>query len=328
MAIGIIGSGAWGTALACVAANNEDVILYSRDPHQAQTIETSRYNNKYLPDVELSSKIRVTSDKHELEKISHAILAVPSIAFRKTIQEFNFLDENISYMSVTKGLEQKTNLRMSQVILEEDTRKSDTQIAVLSGPNLAREIATGHLAATVIASSNQTLAGELQKIFHTEKFRVYTSSDVVGCEIAGVSKNVVAIAAGIGDGMGYGDNAKATVMTRALAEIARLGIAEGGNSATFYGLAGIGDLIATCSSALSRNRTVGFQLGQGKTIEDIRNESHDIAEGIFSASALLKRANELGVEMPIVQAVAKVVEQGKVSPESVAELMSRPPGKE
>ncbi len=328
MSVAIIGSGAWGTSLAVIASNNTDVILYSRDENQVEEMVHSRENKKYLPGVHLPNEIKITSNKEDLEKIDSIVLAIPSIAVRTTLTEFNFLSESATFLSVTKGLEQKTNLRMSQVIQDELPQVDSSSIAVLSGPNLAHEISIGLPAATVIASESQALAENLQQIFHTQKFRVYTTNDVIGCEIAGVAKNVVAIAVGIGDGMGFGDNAKAAVMTRALAEISRLGIAEGGISSTFYGLAGIGDLIATCSSDLSRNRTVGFQLGKGKTIDEIKQQSHDIAEGVFSAEALSQRANALNIDMPIVKAVSKVINQGFVEEQDVIELMTRPPGKE
>ena len=328
MTIAVVGAGAWGTTLACVAGTNEEVILYTRDEIRAEEIQSSRENKKYLPNIKIPSSVRISSNENELEIASHVIFAVPSIGFREAIKQFSFLSPAIPFVSVTKGLEQKTNLRMSQVILDADTRRSAESIAIVSGPNLAQEIATGHPAATVVASSSEEIAQSIQKILMTKLFRVYTTNDIIGCEIGGVAKNVIAIAVGIGDGSGYGDNAKATVMTRALAELTRLAVAEGGRASTISGLAGIGDLIATCSSSLSRNRTVGYMLGQGKSLEEVQSTSHDIAEGVFSARALQERANQLGVEMPIVSAVAKVIDTGIVSPDALDQLMSRPATKE
>lgn len=328
MTLAIIGSGAWGTTLALVASVNTDVVVYTRDADRAREMNLTRHNVKYLPDVDLASNITFTSTKGDLSSADTVVFAIPSIAFRETVQEFSFIDESVPVLSVTKGLEQSSNMRMSQVILDADPRRTQDCLAVLGGPNLAHEIATGHPAATVVASHSEEIAQHIQNIFHTDTFRVYTSADVVGCEIAGVAKNVIAIAVGIGDALGYGDNAKAAVMTRALAEITRLGVAEGGIPTTFSGLAGIGDLMATCSSELSRNRRVGVLLGQGKTLEEVQQTSHDVAEGLFSAQALAERARALGVEMPIVSAVADTVHAGKVSPDAVQQLMTRPPGRE
>lgn len=324
MTIGVVGAGAWGTTLAYLASNNSDVLLYAREPERARHMQKTRINERYLPNLLLPENIQITSKQDDLQKVDVVIFAVPSIGFREAIQDFSFLDKNIPYVSVTKGLEKNTNMRMSQVILDQDKNRDISNQAVLAGPNLAHEIVKGLPAATVIASDSLDLAGRLQSVFMSRVFRVYTSQDVTGCEISGVAKNVVAIAAGIGDGFGYGDNAKATVMTRGLAEIIRLGTAEGGKQTTFSGLAGIGDLIATCASPLSRNRTVGFQLGQGKTLQEIQSDTIDIAEGIFSAHALCKRAEKLNIEMPIARAVANVVDNGRVTSRDVELLMTRP----
>lgn len=328
MTIAIIGAGAWGTTLAHVASNNDDVVLYTRDEKRAVEISSSRENKKYLPGLVLGDSITVTSDQNAVSSAAHVIFAVPSIGFRDSVTQFNFLDANVPYVSVTKGLEQTSNMRMSQVVADADPRRDASRFAVVGGPNLAHEIVKGLPAATVVASHAPDIATSLQSVLMTKLFRVYATDDVVGCEIAGVAKNVVAIAVGIGDGLGYGDNAKAAVMTRALAEIKRLGVAEGGQRETFSGLAGIGDLIATCSSSLSRNRTVGVLLGQGKTLAEIKELSHDIAEGVFSAQALVARADVLGVEMPIARAVAHVIETGTVSADAVEQLMTRPASRE
>lgn len=324
MAVGVVGAGSWGTTLAILASNNTDVILYMRDDDLAAHMRDSRMNSKYLDSISIPKNVFITSDPNDISGADQVIFAIPSIGFRDAITKFSFLDPEIPYISVTKGLEQKTNLRMSQVIQDADPRKSLENIGVLGGPNLAIEIANSFPAATLVASESLELAKSIQEILMTNLFRVYVSKDVIGCEIGGISKNVVAIAVGIGDGLRFGDNAKAAVMTRAIAEITRLGISQGGVPSTFSGLAGIGDLMATCSSSLSRNRTVGFLLGQGKTLAEIRATTNEIAEGIFSAVALKNLASHAGVEMPIVSAVAKVVETGNVTKDDVEKLMTRP----
>lgn len=328
MTLGIVGAGAWGTALACVASDNTDVVLFTRDNARQQEIESTRENAVYLPGVHISETVQIVSHLSDLGDVDNIIVAVPSFAFRDTVQSLSFIDATVGFVSVTKGLEQATTMRMSQVMHDADPQRDDETIGVLSGPNLAQEIGNGFPAATVVASSNEALAESIQSALHTEKFRVYTSDDVVGCEIAGVAKNVIAIAVGIGDGLGYGDNSRAAVMTRALAEISRLVVAEGGHPATMSGLAGVGDLIATCTSSLSRNRNVGLLLGQGKDLDEISEITHDIAEGVFSARALSERAEVLGIDMPIVRAVAETIENKKLLPDALKQLMSRPAGKE
>ncbi len=328
MTTAFIGAGAWGTTLALIASENTDVILYTRDATRAAKINETRINDDYLPGIVLPEKITVTSDPQSVAGADHIVFAIPSIAFRETVDRFSFIDKHIPFVSVTKGLEQSTNLRMSQVIEQTDPDRDSDKIAVVSGPNLAGEIAIGLPAATVVASRDSAVATSIQKTLMTKKFRVYTSDDVVGCEIAGVAKNIVAIAVGIGDGLKYGDNAKAAVMTRALAEITRLGVAEGGEKSTFSGLAGIGDLIATCASPLSRNRTVGYLLAQGKSLDEIRDITNETAEGVFSAVALKERAQHFGVDAPIITAVANVIESGVISEDAVEQLMTRPAAKE
>lgn len=324
MSISIIGAGAWGTTLSNLFAINNDVTLYVRDSEQAKEIQETRENKKYLPGFKLDEKINVSNDKNRLSNSEIVVYAIPSTHFREVLSDFSFLDPKIPFVSVTKGLEQHTHMRMSEVILDTHKNKSKDNIAVLSGPNLAVEIMERKPAATVVASSNFELAQAIQSKLVSKNFRVYTSTDTVGCEIAGIAKNVIAIGVGIGDGAQYGDNAKALVITRGLAEIKRLGNAIGGLSETFAGLAGIGDLIATCSSELSRNRTVGYQLGQGKTLESILRESNHIAEGVNSVKSLSEYAKTQNVAMPLVDAICNVIEKGNVTPDDVALLMARP----
>ncbi|HQZ15182.1 MAG TPA: NAD(P)H-dependent glycerol-3-phosphate dehydrogenase [Acidimicrobiia bacterium] len=324
MSIAVIGAGSWGTTLAILASTNTDVVLYTRDKNRASEMQQKRRNEKYLKNVELPHNIMITANQDDVTRADHVIFAVPSIGFRDAVKQFSFLDPQVPYVSVTKGLEQVSSMRMSQVIQDADPRKKSEAIAVLGGPNLAHEIANSMPAATLVASASLELAENVQSILMTNLFRVYVSQDVIGCEIGGVAKNVVAIAVGIGDGLEFGDNAKAAVMTRALAEITRLGVSQGGISSTFSGLAGVGDLMATCSSPLSRNRTVGYLLGQGKTLEEIQQTTHEIAEGVFSAAALNEIALKAKIEMPIVSAVTKVIETGRVSKRDVETLMTRP----
>lgn len=324
MAVGVVGAGAWGTTLAALFAINNDVILYVRDAVQCIEIESTRENMKYAPGFKLDPKIKVTNDPIKLSDSELIVFAVPSTYFREVLKEFSFLDSSIPFVSVTKGLEKDTHMRMSEVILDVLTEKTPDLIAVICGPNLANEIMENKPAATVVASSNEELAKNIQTKLVSKRFRVYTSNDIIGCEISGVAKNVIAIAVGIGDGAGYGDNAKALVITRGLAEIKRLGNSIGGESETFSGLAGIGDLIATCSSSSSRNRTVGFLLGQGKTLEDILSESNHVAEGVNSVKSLSEYAKSLNISMPIVDAVSKVIDEGRVTEDAVAALMTRP----
>ena len=303
---------------------NNDVILYVRNREQADQIIKTNENQKYLPGHKLNKKILITNNINLLNQASIIVVAVPSTHFRESLLGLSFLDPRIPFISVTKGLEKDTHLRMSEVILDALVNKTHDDIAVISGPNLAAEIMENKPAATVVASKNKVLAQNIQKKLVSEKFRVYTSDDIIGCEISGIAKNVIAIAVGIGAGAEYGDNAKALVITRGLAEIKRLGSALGGKSETFSGLAGIGDLIATCSSDLSSNRTVGFMLGQGNTLDEILKKSNHVAEGVNSAKSLSELANSFGVSMPIVDAIEKVINEGKVTEKAVAALMTRP----
>jgi glycerol-3-phosphate dehydrogenase (NAD(P)+) len=229
----------------------------------------------------------------------------------------------VPIISLAKGVEQDTLRRMTEVIAEVLPTHLPERIGVLTGPNLAREVAAGQPAASVVAVHDETTAGELQRLLMTATFRVYTNPDVVGCEIAGALKNVMAIAAGIADGLGYGDNTKAALLTRGLAELTRLGIALGGNPLTFSGLAGMGDLVATCTSTQSRNRTVGVQLGTGRKIDDIVAEMRMVAEGVKSTAAVLELARRHRVEMPIAEQVGAVLYEGKRAEDLVPALMLR-----
>jgi glycerol-3-phosphate dehydrogenase (NAD(P)+) len=254
--------------------------------------------------------------------VSIVFMAVPSHGFRSVLTAMQPLADGIqAVVSLAKGIEMGTNLRMSQVVGEV---LPGIPAGVLTGPNLAREVAQGHPAACVVALADEELARRVQALVHTRTFRTYMGTDVVGCEIAGATKNVMAIAAGIGDGLGLGDNTRAVLITRGLAELGRLGVALGGKVLTFGGLAGVGDLVATCASPQSRNRTVGFALGEGQSLEDIVGGMHMVAEGIKSAGPLVGLAQASGVEMPIAEQVQAIVE-GRCSPsEALLNLMRRP----
>lgn len=323
--IAVIGAGSWGTALAAVTADKGvDTTLWARREELAQAISTRHQNPDYLAGVELPLSLQST---HDLEKAvsgaSVVVMGVPSHAFRDIFRTVvPLLPPAAPVVSLTKGIEQESLERMSEVMIEEGDL-DPARVAALSGPNLAKEVAARQPSATVVACGDQQVARTLQGAFMAPYFRVYTNPDVVGVELGGSMKNVIAIAAGIAAGMGFGDNAKASLITRGLAEIARLGAAMGGNPLTFAGLAGMGDLVATCYSPLSRNRTVGEQLGKGRRLDEIIGEMKMVAEGVKSSRPLCVMAERHGVEVPIAQHVVRVLYEG-VSPEDmVLSLMLR-----
>jgi glycerol-3-phosphate dehydrogenase (NAD(P)+) len=301
-----------------------DTILWARREELAQDISSRHENPEYLAGIELPPSLQAT---HDLEKAmssaSVVVMAVPSHAFRGVFRDVvPLLAPGVPVVSLTKGIEQDSFKRMSEVMGEE-ADLGPARVAALSGPNLAREVAARQPSATVLACADEDVARRLQAAFMAHYFRVYTNPDVVGVELGGSMKNVVAIAAGIAVGMGFGDNAKASLITRGLAEIARLGVAMGGNPLTFAGLAGMGDLVATCYSPLSRNRTVGEQLGKGRKLDEIIGEMKMVAEGVKSSKPLCAMAERHTVEVPIAQHVVRVLYEG-ISPEDmVLSLMLR-----
>jgi glycerol-3-phosphate dehydrogenase (NAD(P)+) len=311
--VAVIGAGSWGTAVGTIVGASRPASLWVRSPELAATMVQTRRNEKYLPDVELPDALTITSSLDEaLEGANVVFMAVPSHGFRAVLTDMQPLAGGIeAVVSLAKGIEMGSNLRMSQVVAEV---LPGVPAGVLTGPNLAREVAQGHPAACVVALSDEALAGRVQALVHTRTFRTYMGTDVVGCEIA----------AGIGDGLGLGDNTRAVLITRGLAELGRLGVALGGKVLTFGGLAGVGDLVATCASPQSRNRTVGFALGEGRSLDDIVGGMHMVAEGIKSAGPLVGLAQAHGVEMPIAEQVQAIVE-GRCSPsEALLNLMRRP----
>lgn len=323
----VVGAGSWGTTVAALSAKNTPTTLWARDPDLAVQIDTEKRNGRYLGDFRLPDALRCTSDlEAAVRGADVVVMGVPSKGFRATLATLApWVRPWVPIVSLTKGLELDTRLRMSQIVAQE---LPGHPVAVLTGPNLAKEILAGDAAASVLAIDDVHVAGALQPLFADDLFRVYTHHDVVGCEIGGVLKNVIAIASGMADGLGTGDNTRATVITRGLAEMIRFGEALGGEEATFSGLAGMGDLIATCISSQSRNRSVGEQLGLGRTIEEIIGEMHMVAEGVPTSKVVHEMAIELGIEMPIADEVFAACHQGRSAHDAYRGLLRRKTGHE
>ncbi|MEE1938602.1 NAD(P)H-dependent glycerol-3-phosphate dehydrogenase [Streptomyces sp. TRM 70361] len=323
--VAVYGTGSWGTAFAMVLADAGcEVTLWGRRAELAEAVNTTRTNPDYLPDVTLPDTVRATTDPAEAaDGARFAVLAVPSQTLRGNLSRWApLLPPDTVLVSLMKGVELGTAKRMSEVIGEVAGAGPD-RIAVLSGPNLAREIAERQPAASVVACRDEEVARRLQTACHTPYFRPYTNTDVVGCELGGAVKNVIALAVGIADGMGLGDNAKASLITRGLAETTRLGLAMGADAHTFAGLAGLGDLVATCSSPLSRNHTFGTNLGKGMTLQETIAVTRQTAEGVKSCESVLALARRHGVDMPITETVVGIVHEGKPPLVALKELMSR-----
>jgi glycerol-3-phosphate dehydrogenase (NAD(P)+) len=321
----VLGTGSWGTAFAAVLADaGTDTVLWARRPELAEAIRTTHENPDYLPGVPLPESLTATHDPEEaLRGSDFVVLAIPSQTLRENLAAWApMVPREAVLVSLMKGVELGTTKRMSEVIAEVADVAYD-RIAVVSGPNLAKEIATKQPAATVVACADGDAAERLQAASLTRYFRPYTNLDVVGCELGGAVKNVIALACGMAEGMGFGDNTKASIITRGLAEMARLGAALGADPLTFAGLAGLGDLVATCTSPLSRNRTVGEQLGRGRSLDEIVSEMRMVAEGVKSSRSILDLATKHDVEMPIAQHVAHVVHDGMSPQDMLRSLMSR-----
>lgn len=323
--IAVMGAGSWGTAFALVLADvGNTVRIWGRRADVCDAINDTRTNPEYLPDVELTGDIRATTDPVEaLDGADVVVMAVPAQTLRQNLAEWGGqLGPDVIVVSLLKGLERGTHMRMSQVIGQASGLSAE-RIAVVSGPNLAREIARREPAASVVACVDNSVATYVQQLCHSRSFRPYTNTDVVGCELGGVTKNIIGLAVGVCVGLGYGDNTKASVITRGLAETVRLGTAMGADPMTFMGLAGMGDLVATCSSPLSRNRTFGAKLGEGLSVDEATKQTKQIAEGVKSCQALAELAGLHTVEMPIVENVAALI-AGEAGPtELVASLISR-----
>jgi glycerol-3-phosphate dehydrogenase (NAD(P)+) len=318
----VVGAGSWGTTVASLVAHNADTTLWARRDDLANEINSRHTNSAYLPSATLPDTLRASSDLDALIAAADVVaMAVPSQGFRDVAARVTTsIGATTPVVSLSKGLERSTLMRMSQVLEESMPGRP---VAVLSGPNLAREILAGQPAASVIACADDAVATSLQQLFSRPNFRLYTNPDVVGCEIGGVVKNVIAIAAGIAQGFGFGDNTKATLVTRGLAEMTRLGVAMGANPLTFAGLAGMGDIMATCASMQSRNTQVGVRLGKGESIADIVASMNMVAEGVKSSAVVVDLARKLGVEMPIAEQVARVCDGTQSAADALRALMSR-----
>ena len=321
--VSVIGAGSWGTALAVLLnGNGHEVTIWSFLESEARMLKEEREQKDKLPGVKVSEKIHITMDLEEAIRDKEVVvLAVPSTVIRTTAAKCApYVKEGQIFVDVAKGIEEDTLLTMTEIIAEEIPQAN---VAVLSGPSHAEEVGRGIPTTIVVGAKNQQTAIYLQNIFTSEKFRVYISSDMKGIELGASLKNVVALAAGIADGLGYGDNTKAALITRGIAEISRLGVAMGGKYETFCGLTGIGDLIVTCSSKHSRNRRAGVLIGQGYSYEEAMKEVKMVVEGVYSAKAALTLGHKYHVSLPIIEKVNEVLFEGLPAAEAVRELMIR-----
>lgn len=323
----VLGSGSWGTVVASLASRNTPTTIWARDEAVADEINASHTNTKYLGDRELSKDLHATADLSEA--VSHAdvlVVGVPSHSMRSVLEEASsHVRAWIPTISLAKGLEPETRKRPTQVIGE---CLPGHPVGLLAGPNIASEIADGYAAAAVVATPDDDIASALQPLFANPVFRVYRNHDVVGCELGGILKNIIAIAAGMGDGLGVGVNTRSLVIARGLAEITRLGQSMGADPRTFAGLTGLGDLMATCTSSASRNRRVGEEIGAGKTIDEVLAGMNQVAEGVKTARSVMALADEREVDVPIASEVDGVVNEGRTAEEAYRGLRRRTPGSE
>lgn len=325
----VLGGGAMGTACAILLAEHpeQEVALWSRNPSHVTGLVESRRNERLLPGVTIPESIKITSDIAEaISDADMLVVAVPTAFLREALQEWApHLTDDRPMVSVVKGIENETFLRPSEIIGEVLGNRA---VVSLSGPSHAEEISRRLPASVVAASGDLSLAKRVQEMFSTDRFRVYTNLDIIGVELAAALKNVVAIAAGICDGLGFGDNAKAGLMTRGLVEMTRFGVEHGAEAVTFSGLAGLGDLVTTCISPYSRNRRVGERLGQGETLEQIQADMESVAEGVWTTRSVYELSEQRDIEMPIALEVYQVLFEGKSPEESTESLMLRPPRRE
>jgi len=323
--VAVIGAGSWGTALACVLARNGvNTTLWGRNAEQIAGMQRSGYNERYLPGIKLPEQLHFSADLSRTVQSSHTILiAVPSHAFRRTLELIApDLDENARLLWATKGFESETG-KLLHVVVGEVFSKQHFPAAVISGPTFAKEAAVGMPTAITVASADPDFAADIARLLHNDTFRVYTSNDVAGVEVGGSIKNVLAIAAGISDALGFGANARAALITRGLTEVMRLGVALGGQRETLMGLSGLGDLILTCTDDQSRNRRFGLALGRGETVASAKGGITQVVEGAYAAEEVAMLAQKLGIEMPISEQVHRVI-SGQCSPkEAVSCLLHR-----
>jgi len=321
-AIAILGDGGWGTTIALLlSSKGYDVTLWGAFPDYIALLKKERVNSKFLPGIKIPAGIHLTSEVNDIPADAMAVIAVPSKYLRETMAKFKDKISG-SVVSLTKGIEMET-LKMPSEIIKSVLGVED--IAVLSGPSISFEVARGLPTTVVAASASKVLAGEVQRTFTVPHFRVYSSLDLIGVELGGALKNIIAIAAGISDGMGFGANTKAALLTRGLVEIIRLGVKMGARKETFFGLSGIGDLATTCMSPHSRNRSLGEEIGKGKKLKEVLNNTEMIVEGITTAKSAYALSRKVGVEMPIAEKIYKVLYEDKEPREAVKELMTRAP---
>lgn len=321
--VSVLGAGSFGTTIAHLVSRNAPTVLWARSETTADEVNREHRNSRYLPDYAIAPEVRATTSIEEaVREADVVVMGVPSVGMRDVLAEVQrWIRPWVPLVSLAKGLEPGSNLRMTEVIRDV---LPEHRAGVLTGPNLSKEILAGYAAASVIAFDDMELARQLQEVFHCGVFRVYTNPDVIGCELGGALKNVIAIASGMGDGLGVGDNTRAAVITRGLAELMRLGVAMGGRAETFSGLAGMGDLIATCMSKQSRNRYVGEQLGRGRTIDEISAEMNQVAEGVKSSRVVMDLGAIHGVELPISREVFGVLYEGRTAIDAYRGLTPRP----
>ncbi len=321
--IGVLGAGGWGTSLALVLCDNGyNVTLWSHDPELAEVIKRERNNPDFLPGININNKIKVTSDSRELVNCQWLVNAIPTQYIHESLVKYDIPVNGKYVVNGSKGIEISSLNRISE-IFHKTAGLDYKNFAVLTGPSHAEEVSRKTPTTIVVASENMSFAHDVQEVFSNEYFRVYSSDDVTGCELGGSLKNVIAIAAGIIDGLGLGDNTKAALITRGLAEISRLGVAMGAKAITFSGLSGLGDLFVTCSSRHSRNRSVGEMIGAGKTMEEINATMKMVAEGVFTTRAAMELGKKYNVEMPITEQVSRILFENIKPLDAIKDLMTR-----
>ena len=324
--ISVVGAGSWGTSLAnLLAEKGYPVTLWAYETDLVERMQQTRENDLYLPGIKLSKNLTFTSDLKQAVTGKRLLqLVPPSQVMRQVVEQFvPHLDERVLIVSASKGIENDSLMLMSQVLEESLPTALHKQVGFLSGPSFAKEVSAGMPTAVVAAADDQQLADTIQKIFNTETFRVYTHNDVIGVELGGAMKNVIALAAGVSDGLGFGHNTRAALITRGLAEMTRLGLRLGGVPETFAGLAGMGDLVLTCTGDLSRNRSVGIELGKGRKLKEILDGMHMVAEGVKTTLSAYQLAEKLGVEAPIIEQMYLILYQEKDPEQAVSDLMQR-----
>ena len=326
MKIGVVGAGSWGTTLAnLLAKKGYPVTLWVFEEDLAERLKENRENDMYLPGFTLSENLSFTNSMEEAVSGKDLVLMVPPSQIMRMVmtQALPYFAPDVLVVSASKGIENNTLLTMSEVITEVAPPALSERLSFLSGPSFAREVAADFPTAVAVASEKEEVACRVQEIFNTEYFRVYTNNDVMGVELAGALKNVVALAAGVSDGLGFGHNTRAALITRGLAEMTRIGMAKGANPITFAGLTGMGDLVLTCTGDLSRNRTVGLKLGQGETLKEILDSMNMVAEGVKTTLSAYQLAQKLGVDVPITEQMYRILYEDKDARQAVTDLMMR-----